>query len=371
MKQCSESALSRVTSSCFAVLLSLLPGRQPPAHAPAMRALATRCAPGMARREKNGRAFEERQDARTHAAVSAASKASRLSLSHARHSHTRPNRPLEAPAQVSCSSRCTPGVARRRPVPPPLAPRRARAAAAMPSSAEAQPAPSTSASTNTPKHAAAMAAYAALKDRLARRSRKAGAGLAAYLFLTVSGEAAAAALVGTAASALYLTLLFRDADALNLDSRVPLMAAQAETDPWLRKIKVVGAAYWHALANPRLAVVVGLAGAVAAGGALTGRAPGDPPLLEAGCLLLGFLSYKIALVLELWDDLKPKIDPEAGLRPPRPTIVDLRGPKEDEEEVAEEAVEEAEVDGGGVGDLIRSAWKAPRGPRLGGPGGGP
>ncbi len=222
----------------------------------------------------------------------------------------------------------------------------------------------TSASSGTPKHAAAMAAYADLKDRLSRRSRKAGAGLAAYLFLTVSGEAAAAALVGTAAGALYLTLLCRDTDALNLDSRVPLMAAQAEADPWVRRAKVAAAAYWHALANPRLGVVLGLGAAVGGGSALAGRAPGNPPLLEAGCLLLGFLSYKVALLLELWDDLKPKVDPEAGLRPPRPTILDLPPvPGWNEEEGAAVAEEEEEVEeegGGGFGGMLRKAWPPKR-----------
>jgi hypothetical protein len=166
-----------------------------------------------------------------------------------------------------------------------------------------------------------MAAYAALKSRLSRRARKAGAGLAAYLLLTVSGTAAAAALAGTAAGAAYLALLYRDADALTAETAVPLMAAQAEPTPWLRAVKVLGAAYWHALAHPRLGIVVALGAAVSAGTAATGRS--EPPLVEAGCLLLGFLSYKVALLLELWDDLKPKIDPEAGLRRARPTIPDL------------------------------------------------
>ena len=202
-----------------------------------------------------------------------------------------------------------------------------------------------------------MAAYADLKVRIASRARKAGAGLAAYLFFTVSGEAAAAALLGTAAGAGYLALLFRDTDALTPDSPVPLMAAQAEASPLLRKVKVLGAAYWHALANPRLGVVVALGAAVGAGGAVAGRPAGEPPLLEAGCLLLGFLSYKVALLLELWDDLKPKVDPEAGLRAARPTIPDLppvAGWDEVKEEEGPEGAGEGGGEGvGGVGGLLR------------------
>ena len=207
----------------------------------------------------------------------------------------------------------------------------------------------------TTTQADTMVAYAELKIRISRRARKAGAGLAAYLLLTVSGEAAAAALLGTAAGAAYLALLYRDTDALNTDSPVPLMAAQAEASPFARRVKVLGAAYWHALANPRLGVVVALGAAVGAGTAASGRAA-DPPLLEAGCLLLGFLSYKIALLLELWDDLKPKVDPEAGLRGVRPSIPDLPSvARWDEVEKEEIGVGDpvASEGGGGVGGLFR------------------
>lgn len=199
-----------------------------------------------------------------------------------------------------------------------------------------------------------MAAYADLKARLSRRARKAGAGLAAYLFLTVSGNAAAAALAGTAAGAAYLALLYRDADAITAETAVPLMAAQAEPQGWLRRVKVLAAAYYHALANPRLGVVVALGAAVGLGSAATGRT--EPPLIEAGCLLLGFLSYKIALLLELWDELKPKVDPEAGLRPVRPAIPDLP-PVASWDEEPKPTVDmegESEEGIGGVGSLLRT-----------------
>lgn len=39
-----------------------------------------------------------------------------------------------------------------------------------------------------------------------------------------------------------------------------------------------------------------------------GRATGDPlPTLYSGCLLLGFLSYKVALITKLVSDLTPKV----------------------------------------------------------------
>jgi hypothetical protein len=201
-----------------------------------------------------------------------------------------------------------------------------------------------------------MAAYADLKTRLSRRARKAGAGLAAYLFLTVSGTAAACALAGTAAGAAYLALLYRDADALTPETAVPLMAAQAEPPGWVRRVKILGAAYWHALANPRLGVLLALGASVRLGTVASGRT--DPPLIEAGCLLLGFLSYKVALLLELWDELKPKVDPEAGLRPARPAIPDLPPVAGwDEEPAPADGVGDAgageEEGGGGVGGLLR------------------
>lgn len=73
--------------------------------------------------------------------------------------------------------------------------------------------------------------------------------------------------------------------------------------PLLRRAAKLKAAYQNAL-SPRLLVPVGL-------GVLIGvynRVSGDTmPVLLSGCLLLGFLSHKVALVIKLVDDLSPKV----------------------------------------------------------------
>ncbi len=51
--------------------------------------------------------------------------------------------------------------------------------------------------------------YQQLKDSMLSLTRKAGGGLAAYLLYTVDGSAALCALIGSAASNLYLLWLFR------------------------------------------------------------------------------------------------------------------------------------------------------------------
>lgn len=83
-------------------------------------------------------------------------------------------------------------------------------------------------------------------------------------------------------------------------------------NPLLRRAAKLKAAYQKAL-SPRLLVPVAL-------GVFLGiynRATGEPlPLLYTGCLLLGFLSYKGALITKLVADLSPKVGWGLGwLRP--------------------------------------------------------
>lgn len=163
----------------------------------------------------------------------------------------------------------------------------------------------------------ALADYAALKERISGRGRRFGAGLALYLLLTLSGEAALACLVGAAASAVYLLWLFRDADALNEDSTVPVMAARQVEGTIPRGVAMTLAGLATGL-SPRLLVPISLgAGAWAVGKYVTGE---PLPLAVDGGLVLGFLSHKAGLVLEVWDELKPKVDPDAGLKKERPRL---------------------------------------------------
>ena len=162
----------------------------------------------------------------------------------------------------------------------------------------------------------ALADYAALKERISGRGRRFGAGLALYLLLTLSGESALACLVGAAASALYLLWLFRDADALGEDSTVPVMAARQVEGAIPRGIAMTLAGLATGL-SPRLLVPI----ALGAGAWGLGKLNGEPlPLAVDGGLILGFLSHKAGLVLEVWDELKPKVDPDAGLKKERPRM---------------------------------------------------
>lgn len=83
----------------------------------------------------------------------------------------------------------------------------------------------------------------------------------------------------------------------------PLHLPTQIENPLLRRAAKLKAAYQKAL-SPRLLVPVGL-------GLLIGvynRVTGDTmPVLLSGCLLLGFLSHKVALVIKLVDDLSPKV----------------------------------------------------------------
>lgn len=74
-------------------------------------------------------------------------------------------------------------------------------------------------------------------------------------------------------------------------------------NPLLRRGAKLVAAYRSAL-RPRLLVLIGLAALMG----LYNRAAAEPlPLVYEGCVLGGFLSYKLALLVKLFDDLTPKV----------------------------------------------------------------
>ncbi|KAK9916142.1 hypothetical protein WJX75_009264 [Coccomyxa subellipsoidea] len=161
--------------------------------------------------------------------------------------------------------------------------------------------------------------YAELKDLLLKRTQRAGAFLAGYLFLTVSGPAALSTLVGTAGSYAYLRWLIHDMDGLSEDMVVPFRDARAQPGGPVQTAALGFAAYRQAL-RPRLLVAVVLAAAVAAFNTVS-----ETPLgrVEQACLLAGFLSYKAALLLNVWDSLRPRVDPEVIRRPRRPELAVL------------------------------------------------
>ncbi|KAG2497196.1 hypothetical protein HYH03_004785 [Edaphochlamys debaryana] len=149
-----------------------------------------------------------------------------------------------------------------------------------------------------------MKEYKGLKDQLQDNTRKCGAVVAAYLLFSTDGEAALCVLLGTAASYLYLQLLYNDVDSYRGDSVVPMMQADEIENGLLRRVAKVGAAYQQAL-RPRLLVPVAVA-VLAAAYNLVAPEEARLDLLHQGCLLLGFLAYKMALLIKLVDELTPK-----------------------------------------------------------------
>jgi hypothetical protein len=103
-------------------------------------------------------------------------------------------------------------------------------------------------------------------------------------------QAAFCELVGTAAGYGYLKWLISDVSRLQPGDAIPLRAAEAVEPRALRWAAKLAATYRHAL-QPRLLVLPGLAGAVAAWNAALPDAQLGP--VEQGCLLGGFLSWKV------------------------------------------------------------------------------
>jgi len=149
-----------------------------------------------------------------------------------------------------------------------------------------------------------MQEYQALKDSILSTTRKAGGGFAAYLLFTVSGTAALCALIGSAASNLYLLLLFRDVDLVTGEDKVALWEADYIENPLVRAFAKFIAAYSHAL-KPRLLVLVGL-GAITAAINQFPESGVQVDLLHQSCLLGGFLTYKTPLILKIIDENTPK-----------------------------------------------------------------
>lgn len=156
--------------------------------------------------------------------------------------------------------------------------------------------------------------YQELKDEMLGRTQRFGAFLAAYLLLTVSGPAALAALIGSSASYAYLILLQQQIDAVLPTDSVPIWDAEDNVEGFARPF-AIGAAAYRAALRPRLLVPVGLAAGV---WACNFSGLHTVTQTEEGCLVLGFLSFKAALLLNVWYVLKPRYDSDALKRPKRP-----------------------------------------------------
>lgn len=165
--------------------------------------------------------------------------------------------------------------------------------------------------------------YKELKDMLLRRTWKFGALFSVYLFVVVPGSnASLMELFGAAAGYAYLLLLMNHVDSYNEDSDTPIFEAERIDAPLLRNLAKVGVGYRYSL-NPRLLIPTGLALACFAYNSVLG---GENPLglVEEGCLLGGFLGYKVALITKVYDDLKPKVfSAEELMKEKRPDLVEM------------------------------------------------
>ncbi|KAK9809102.1 hypothetical protein WJX72_009377 [[Myrmecia] bisecta] len=164
--------------------------------------------------------------------------------------------------------------------------------------------------------------YEALKEQMRKTSILFGSLLSAYLFLTVSSEAGVCCAIGAVAGHGYLRLLQRDVDALTAEDEVPYVAAEeVRTQPW-RALALGFAAYRQAL-KPRLLVPVAL---VAAAAVFSAKAEQPLSLTQDGFLLLGFLTYKMSLIQQIWDTFKPKLTAPTAtdkLKAARPVLAEV------------------------------------------------
>lgn len=166
-----------------------------------------------------------------------------------------------------------------------------------------------------------MQEYQELKSTLLKRTWRFGTLFAVYLLLTVSSKAAFAELVGAAAGYGYFLWLMSDVDKYNEETIVPMREAEKIEPAILRNVAKLGAAYKQAL-TPRLLVPVGL---VAACAAWNSTFPENTiGIIEQGCMIGGYLSFKTALILKVYDDLKPRaLTQEEMLQNSRPELVEV------------------------------------------------
>ena len=168
-----------------------------------------------------------------------------------------------------------------------------------------------------------LAEYRELKQMLLRRTWKFGALFSVYMFIVLPGSnASLMELFGAAAGYGYLLLLMNHVDSYNEDSDSPIFEAERIDSPLLRNLAKVGIGYRYSL-NPRLLIPIGLAmGCFAYNRVLGSETPLG--LVEEGCLLGGFLGYKVALITKVYDDLKPKVlSAEELMKEKRPYLVQM------------------------------------------------
>ncbi|GMH33835.1 hypothetical protein BSKO_01669 [Bryopsis sp. KO-2023] len=172
-----------------------------------------------------------------------------------------------------------------------------------------------------------MEEYMELKKLLLRRTRTASGFLAAYFGLAVSPLTGITSVIGSCGGYIYLLLLMRDVDRVSADDMVPMWEANKLPEGIPRYLAKWLASYYHAI-NLRLSVLVALAAGLSF---YNGVFPEPLPLASQGSLLLGFLAYKVSFFQLLYDDLKPKFDPDRFTGPGKPPSLTQGLPEEKED----------------------------------------
>jgi hypothetical protein len=171
--------------------------------------------------------------------------------------------------------------------------------------------------------------YAALKQQLLRDTTIAGVCLSVYFLLVWTKSAALGAALGGTGSYFYLKMMQEEVDRLSLDY-VPIVTlpmerirkklppektfSQVEREPnaYVKAKMQVQGPLKQAI-KPRMLIPVAL-GATAGGIHLLF----DEDVLPYSAILLGFFSYKLSLVVQIWNQLKvllvPKFDVDEYLR---------------------------------------------------------
>jgi len=175
----------------------------------------------------------------------------------------------------------------------------------------------------------ALQEYAMLKKQLVRDTTIAGVCLSVYFLLVWSKSAAFGAALGGTGSYFYLKMMQEEVDSLSLDY-VPIVTlpmerirkklppektfsqVERETNEYLKAKMQVSGPLKQAI-KPRMLIPVAL-GATAGGiHLLFGE-----DVLPFSAILLGFFSYKLSLVVQIWNQLKvllvPKFDVDEYLR---------------------------------------------------------
>eukprot|EP00210_Caulerpa_lentillifera_P002239 g2151.t1 len=155
--------------------------------------------------------------------------------------------------------------------------------------------------------------YGSLKGELMKNLVFSGSFFTFYLSATQSLEAGAASFLGACGSYVYMKMLIHDVDNLSSLDQIPISQINKMEDGFLKKCLSVMAYYqqaltWRLLPLISLGVLIKFSDFFIEGGMSR---------IDQGYMLLGFLSYKIPLLLTLYDSLKPNIDEEIRITPPR------------------------------------------------------